>query len=147
MNPERIVFGRVTINGDKTSLGRAKFVTLLQRLAQTFHSKEYRGGKLQLIVEISDDPLPVATIMSREDQLTHELQTHMVTDPDEEAFPGVTISRMLQVIETTTYEQYNHICEPSHRVGLDRQTIQSIRDKYAEEFPDCVAHFPLWRDS
>lgn len=147
MNPSRNLYARMTLNGERKSLGCAPMNEIVTRLTSQYLKHKYDGNKLQLIVEISYDELPAESIMSREQQLESELASHMITDPAEELFPGVTVARMQQVIETELFEQYKHICEPSNRIGLDQSIIDDIRSRYRDEYPDCVAHFPLWRDS
>lgn len=147
MNLERDVYGRLTINGERQTLGRASVKLITQRFMEQYKLATYRGEKLQLIIEISDDPFTSASLMSREQQLEAEMQSLINTNQDDEAFPGVTLARVSEVMATREYSDYEHICEPSNRIGVEPSQITSIRQAYTDLFPDCVQHFPLWRDS
>lgn len=145
MNPDRKVFGRMTLNGTKIDLGRANFSIVMQRLMEQYRNKRYEGEKLQIIVEIADDPLPATSIMSRDEQIAHEFANLPMAAPDEEAFPGVTMQRVAEVMSDPLYDQWNELCKPDNRIGIPQSHIDSIRDQYRTQFPDCFDHFPVWK--
>ena len=149
MNPNRAIYGRLTINDEKKSLGRAPGINeMLQRIQQQYLKSEYRGENLRLIVELSFEEIPqFESIMSRQQQLEAEAQSMMITDQSEEVFPGITLARVNEVYFSPEYKAYEHVCAPENRIGLDESEIARIRQSYAERFPDCIDKFPLWRDS
>lgn len=145
MNPNRIVHARLSLANDKIDLGRASFQEIIKRLIDQYANRRYQGDKLRLVLEISDDPLSLEPLLSREAQLEAEMLSLAVPD-SEEAFPGVTFARVHEVMASPIYEQYNHLCEPANRIGVPDSMIQSIKDQYSANFPDCIEHFPLWRN-
>lgn len=144
MNPERIVYGRLTINDDRIDLGRASVRVMMQRFIEQYAKKRYDGEKLRLTIELADDKL-TTTILSREAQLEQEAQ-QLYVSPDEEVFPGVTAARAMEVMDTPEYIAYAHICEPANRIGVPDDTIEQVREAYKSRFSDCFDHFPLWRN-
>lgn len=144
MNMDRPYFGRVTVNDSKIKLGKTELIEVLKRLVvQLSEHKSPSTSRIQIIVELSTDPLPESSIMSREQTLALEMQS-LIVDDSEEVFPGVTAARVAEVMVTPEYEAYRLICEPDKRIGVPDHDIALIRSTYFSMFPDCIMYFPLW---
>lgn len=148
MNPDRAVWGRLTINGEQINLGRATFTNLLKRLAEQYAKKKYVGDKLVMTMEVSDEEISFDSLLTREQQIEQEFKSNLRTvddiPDDEECLPGVTTKRSIEAIQHPLYESMFAICHPSTRVGVDQSTIDSIKSQWAEAFPDIHDKFPVW---
>lgn len=149
MNPERKVFGRMTVGKERITLGRAAFSDMLLRVSREYLKSQYRG-EAPIVIELSQNELPEAFSIDKPPSVEEELFGRMVDQSeiqDEEAFPGVSVGRVIEVHESKEYERYALICDPAKRVGMDSQEVERIIQEYTDKFPDCVAHFPKWLDS
>lgn len=151
MNPNRELYGRITLNGEKKSLGRAPSLNeLLRRVAVEYTNHKYQGEKLVGIIELSYEKLPAeATIMSREDQLAHELMTH--TKSYEEAKNdvmenGLTWARMCEIMEHPEWDYYVRLCQPANRIGIADSEIERIRGVMQAAFDDDYKLVRNWID-
>ncbi len=144
MNPARETFGRLTIGTHKHTLGKAPgFAETLVRAAQVLKAERVTDTTV-VVIELSFSRLPEASSLDRESQLLNELNSHVLTDPDEEIYPGVTLGRIQEVMLSESFIAYNELCQPDKRVGVEQSTIDLTRAKYEQAFPDCWPHFPLW---
>lgn len=149
MNPNRAIYGRLTINGEKKSLGKAPGINeILQRIQQQFIKHEYRGNDLKLLVELSFDELPkFESLMTREQQLEAEFAQMSQVDPDaiflEET--GLTHKQLSIICADPLFIQYQEICDPAKRMGLDESFIARIRDEANAKFEPHLHHLAKWR--
>ena len=147
MNPTRKMFGRITINGKRESLGASPYPILIQRAIQLMDRSRVDGKEIFVTFEISSIPLPEASIFSRESQIEQSLASLMITDADEESpFPGITIGRVAEVMSSPEYQGYALVCEPDKRIGVPDSHIELLRTQYQLFAPDCFEHFPKWVD-
>jgi len=144
MNLDRIVHGRLTINDEKISLGRASFATMLLRIGEQYDKKKYDGNQLRVIIEIGDKPMS-ETLMSRDEQIAQEFASLPIADAGEEIFPGVTVAEAMAAMDTEVYQNYEHICEPANRMGMPDSHIQTIKSAFELNYPKLVGHSPIWR--
>ena len=144
MNFNRPVYGKITIGSHKIDLGRAPtMMEMMKRLLEQAKSAKITEDQI-MIIEFAYQILPKNLTLSREALLEQELQSMMLTDLTEEVYPGVTLARVHEVMETEIFTQYYEICQPDKRIGIDDSSINKIKQTYELEFPDCVDHFPLW---
>jgi hypothetical protein len=147
MSPDTPMFGRVTINGNRISLGRAGTTTLLIRLAQQL--RKVRPSDDSVIqVELSRNNLPDSTTFDKLAREEQQFAERVITDRDAlSPWPGVTVGTVALAMESPEYIAYNEICDPQKRIGMSDLKIQRIIDAYATLFPDCISHFPKWIES
>ena len=147
MNLDRAYHGRVTLVGKKIKLGHARLPILIQRFAEEFKAARFTGAKITGVFEFSSDPLPDAGLLDRETQLMHEMGA-LFADDLEEVFPGVTASRVADVMQSDQFNNYAQLAGyPEKRIGVDSQFIEDMRIRYEIAYPDCAPHFPRWVDS
>lgn len=148
MNPQRALFGRVTINGKRTDLGRAILSAMFIRAAQVFTSTPSKTPDINIIIELSTSKLPDSSILNKEAIIEQSLVAQIVTDPTQESpFEGITIGRVQEAMASPEYEAWAHYCLPDNRVGVDPLVISVARGQYDIRFPDCASHFPKWIES
>ena len=147
MNTDRPIYGRLTVAGNKHSLGHAPNLFEAFRRAAVSLSNLRVTDAHTILIELSFSKLADSTILDRETQLLHEMKDHMLTDPNIEIYPGVPLSRMHEAMMSPEYDAYNAVCQPDKRIGLDPETILQIKKSYEAAWPDCYRHFPLWVDS
>ena len=128
MNPNRPLYARITLNNSKKSLGKAPTLNeFLRRAAVEYTTHKYNGEKFIGLIEFSYEPLPSDTIMSREQQLLHEFANIPLTPDDEEIYPGITMGRAMEIMNSEIGIRYNEIRNPDKRVGLDNEIIKEVR--------------------
>lgn len=144
MDPQRILYGRVTHGDSQVDLGRATFETMLKRLAIT--SRSIPGQAKRIIVELSADPITDLSHASRSVQIEAELESSILrtSEVHEEWRPGISFERMGEAIDSESYKAYARICEPNKRLGLTELRIEQIRLAYEHEWPDVSQHIPVW---
>ncbi len=148
MNPQRNLFGRITINGKRTDLGHTTLSTMFIRAAQVYNSTQSRSPDINIILELSGAKLPDSSIMNREAIIEQSVAAHIVTDPNEESpFEGITMGRVQEAMASPEYQTWAHYCLPDNRLGVTSGDIVSAEAAYIERFPDCSPHFPKWVDS
>lgn len=96
------------------------------------------------VIEFSFNKLPDTSALDRESQLMNELNSNLLTDPDEIIYPGVTLSRVWEVMQSPEFIAYSILCQPEKRIGVSQADIDLAIHAYRVTFPDCVEHFPLW---
>lgn len=148
MNPQRSLFGRVTINGKRTDLGFATLNAMFIRAAQVYAATQSRGSEINIIIELSAAKLPDSSILNREAIIEQSLVAQIITDPDEESpFEGITMGRVQEAMASPEYQAWAQLCQPDNRIGIDQDEIIRIADAYRSRFPDCAPHFPRWVES
>ena len=148
MNINRPLYGRITIGNDRKSLGFATFDELMTRAVHTFVTTKSRAS-INIVLEVSENQLPATTLMNDEQRIESEFTALLAqADLDEDtAWPGIKLSRVVEVSATPEYLAYQSIAtNPSRRIGVDQSTIDSIKSAYFELAPDCAPHFPSWID-
>ena len=146
MNPNREIYGRMTINGERKSLGAApNFMELTRRLA-TQYNKWPSNGKCTGILEFSYEPLPEETIVDKETQLAHEMQALMVTDPNEMLDIGITAGRLDEITDDADFHLYSRMCVAANRVGVPDSEISRIRQACADKFGEDHTKIRFWQD-
>lgn len=145
MDLDKHLFGRLTIGSERIGLGNANVPILMQRIISQLQRAK-PGKTIRIVIELSNERLPEASIMNREQALTNEM-SQLMADQSEEAFPGVTVERVQEVMSTQCYQEYARICEPHARIGLDADYIAERKDAYQRLYPDCAPHFPRWVES
>jgi hypothetical protein len=144
MSPDTPLFGRVTINGNRVSLGRAGTTTLLIRLAQQLRKIRPTDDTV-IQVELSRNNLPDSTTFDKLAREEQQFAERVITDKDAPSpWPGVSVGTVALAMESLEYIAYNEICDPEKRMGMSDSEIQRITDAYATLFPDCISHFPKW---
>jgi len=146
MNPSRQLYGRITLNGDVKSLGFATFQDLVLRAAHAYSQHKSRA-EINIVIEVSEKQLSTS-ILSAEARLEQEFnQIFALPNSDEESqWPGITIGRVAACVSSATYRAYADLAtEPDNRIGVSQFEIDQICAAYAEEFPDCAPHFPVWK--
>ena len=147
MNPERKLFGRVNFGPNQVDLGRATIDKLAVRLIEQYRKSKYQGEPLSILVEIHSNPLPPTTIMSREQQLLHEFANIPLTPDDEEIYPGITMGRAMEIMNSDIGQQYNEIRNPDKRVGLGNDYVTQIRRCFDEQFGEDGQTVLPWIES
>lgn len=148
MNPQRSLFGRVTINGKRTDLGFATLNTMFIRAAQVYASTQSRASEINIVIELSAAKLPDSSILNREAIIEQSVAAQIVTDPNEESpFEGITIGRVQEAMASPEYALWYQYCQPDNRIGVDDDSIHSAQHSYEARFPDCAPHFPRWIES
>lgn len=148
MNPQRTLFGRISINGKRTDLGHATLSTLFIRAAQVYNSTQSRSPEINLTIEVSHAKLPESSIMNREAMLEQSVAAQIITNPnDESPFEGITIGRVQQAMASPEYATWYQYCQPDNRIGIPDADIINAEARYIEAFPDCAPHFPKWIES
>lgn len=148
MNPQRTLFGRISINGKRTDLGHATLSTLFIRAAQVYNSTQSRNPEINLTIEVSHAKLPESSILNREAMLEQSVAAQIITNPDDESpFEGITIGRVQEAMTSPEYAAWYQYCQPDNRIGVGPAEIHNSRIRYRLKFPDCAPHFPKWIDS
>lgn len=148
MNPQRTLFGRISINGKRTDLGHATLSTLFIRAAQVYNSTQSRSPEINLTIEVSHAKLPESSIMNREAIIEQSVAAQIITNPDDESpFEGITIGRVQEAMSSPEYAAWYQYCQPDNRMGVDPVLVNLARENYIIAFPDCAPHFPKWIDS
>lgn len=148
MNPQRSLYGRITINSKRTDLGFATLSAMFIRAAQVYQATQSKSSDLSVVLELSGVKLPDSSIMNREAMVEQSLAAQIVTDPTEESpFEGITMGRVQEVMMSPEYASYSEICLPDNRIGLLPEEVAACKSAYVEAFPDCAPHFPKWIDS
>jgi len=148
MNPQRQLYGRITINGNRTDLGFTTLNTMFIRAAQVYARTQSRSPDINIIMELSAAKLPDSSILNREAIIEQSLAAQIVTDPNEESpFEGISIGRVQEAMTSPEYILWYQYCQPDVRIGIDPQEIQLAKDAYMKAFPDCAPHFPKWIES
>lgn len=147
MNPNRTMYGRITINGKRTDLGRSEFTNMLIRATQIYQNTKATGGDYLMQIELATNPLLESTTFSHTQVLEQSLAAITITDDDSDSvFPGITIGRVKEVMATPEYERYAMLCDPAKRLGIEDDVIELVKGSYRGMFPDCAEHFPLWNE-
>jgi hypothetical protein len=148
MNPQRSLYGRITINSKRTDLGYAPLNQLFLRAAQTYAMTRSDSRDLLITLEVSAAKLPDSSILNREAMVEQQLASAIIQDPDEESpFEGITIGRVQEVMATPEYETWAHLCIPVNREGVPHSQVQMVKMIYEDKFPDCAPHFPRYIES
>ena len=148
MNPQRSLFGRVTINGKRTDLGFATLNIMFIRAAQVYASTQSRASEINIIIELSAAKLPDSSILNREAIVEQSLLAQIITDPNEESpFEGITMGRVQEAMASPEYAEWYQYCQPDNRIGVGPAEIHNSRIRYRLKFPDCEPHFPKWVES
>ena len=148
MNPQRSLFGRVTINGKRTDLGFATLNIMFIRAAQVYASTQSRASEINIIIELSAAKLPDSSILNREAIVEQSLVAQIITDPNEESpFEGITMGRVQEAMASPEYARWYQYCQPDNRIGVDNTAIAEASHAYKTRFPDCAPHFPRWIES
>lgn len=148
MNPQRSLFGRVTINGKRTDLGFATLNAMFIRAAQVYAATQSRGSEINIVIELSAAKLPDTSILNREAMVEQSLAAQIVVDPSEESpFEGITMGRVQEAMASPEYQQWAAYCDPANRIGIDQDQVTKVADAYRSRFPDCAPHFPRWIES
>lgn len=146
MNLKRPLFGRITIGTTRSTLGKAEVSTMFVRAVEQMRKSRNDDGVV--LIELSFAPLPDTTKLDRVTMLEQEFANNITSDPDAESpFPGITIGRVTEVMESAEYLAYEALCDPEHRAGVSQDHIDLVRQRYHDRFPDCFEHFPKWIDS
>lgn len=144
MSPDIAFFGRITIDGKRSTLGRSSYATILTRAAEQIRLARAKEESL-IQIEISRGKFLDSTTFDKSALMEQELAQNSLTDPnDESPFPGITVGRVAEVMESPEYQAYEAICDPHKRNGLAASYVNSIILEYHETFPDCHPHFPKW---
>lgn len=151
MNPNRTIYGRITINGDRKSLGKTMSLNpMLHRIAETYELTKYNGEDATILIELSYKEIPrFESLLSREQQLEQE-SLALIADPSDEVFEsgsGVTAARAAEAFMSPEAKEYAFLCEPQNRIGVPISHIEQIRETYKSTFPDVFPYFPVWRNS
>ncbi len=146
MSPDSKVYGRVTIGGNRVSIGHASVSVMLIRAGQEIQKAKHRA-EMVIQIELSPTRLLDATTFDKAAKIEHELSTHFITNPDEDSgFPGVTIRRLTEAMDSPEYKAYAEICDPEKRMSLNEEFIQDTIQAFEVRFPDCFQYFPKWVD-
>jgi hypothetical protein len=147
MSPDTPMFGRITINANRISLGRAGTTTLLIRVAQQLRKLRPTDDAV-VQIELSRNNLPDSSTFNKLAREEQQFAARVITDLDAPSpWPGVTVGTVARAMESPEYIAYNEICDPQKRMRLSDAEIQRIIDAYATLFPDCISHFPKWIES
>lgn len=146
MSPDTPLFGRLTVGGNRVSLGRAGTTVLLIRVAQQL--RKIRPADDTIIqIELSRNNLPDSSTFNRQAREEQLFAERVIVNPDEMSpFPGITIGRVAEVIASPEYEAFNEICDPEKRMTLSPAEIEQIRNDYLAIARECFQHFPKWID-
>lgn len=148
MNPQSYMFGRLTINDSQIDLGHATVPVLFQRVLEQL--TKHKGEATQIDISFGKTRVEsFAEIDTRKlVQREFESLTQKATPAGEtELFPGITVARAYEAESSPAGSAYKSICDPSKRVGVPTEVIDSIRDEYFEQFPDVAPHYPVWIQS
>lgn len=147
MSPDTPMFGRITVGGNRTTLGRGGSTVLLMRVAEQL--RKIRPNEDAVIqIELSRTPLPDATTFDKLARVEQSIATHIETDPDAASpWPGVTVGTVALAMASHEYVAYEEICDPHKRAGLTESEIERIVYAYSTMWPDCISHFPKWIES
>jgi len=146
MNPETPLFGRITVGSNRTSLGRAALSEMLIRAMTEIRKVRHRND-IVIQIELSPAKLPDATTFDKHAILERKVAEQTTTDlSGDSPFPGLTLQRVADCMDSPEYEAYAHICEPNNRINFNSYQIDQIRDSYESAYPDCAPHFPFWVD-
>lgn len=144
MNPDTPLFGRITINSKRISLGRAPVTSLMIRAVEQMRKVRHREDML-IQIELSPSRLMESSTFDRLSVMEQQLAERVITDGDTDSpFEGIKVGRVAEAMESPEYEAYAEICDPVKRQGLSDDQIRLIRDAYEAKFPDCACHFPFW---
>lgn len=146
MSPDTPMFGRITINANRISLGRCGTSMLLVRVAQQLR-KIRPSDDTVIQIELSRNNLPDSTTFDKLASAERQLGERIITNMDAASpFPYITVGRVAEVMATPEYEAYDAICVPEKRMTLSQSDIDRIIQAYVKVAPDCVSHFPKWID-
>lgn len=147
MSPDTPLFGRITLGTNRVSLGRGGTTLLFVRALEQIRKLRV-GDEAVIQIELSRAPLPDASTFDRAARMEQMLAERLINDPDAPSpWPGITVGTVTLAMSSPEYEAYNAIAsDPAKRIGLSQDEIQTIIDRYAAVFPDCISHFPKWID-
>lgn len=144
MSPDTPLFGRITLNGNRISLGRGGTTTLFVRALEQIRKLRV-GDDMVIQIEMSRGPLPDATTFDKLARAEQQLSERVITDTDAPSpFPGITVGRVAEVMMTPEYERMNEICDPEKRMTMTPQEINEIQWAYQKVAPDCWRFFPVF---
>jgi hypothetical protein len=146
MSPDTPLFGRLTLGNNRISLGRAGMTTLMIRATEQLRKIRVSDSTV-IQLEMSRDKLPDSTTFDRAALQEHQFVEQINNNPDAESpYPGITLGRVAEAMESLEYINYAMLCEPSRRLGFSNLTIDNWREAYESKFPDCAHYFPKWID-
>lgn len=146
MSPDLPLYGRITINAARTSLGRADVATMMIRAMEQVR-KTRKTDEVMIQIEMSLVKLPDSTTFDRAALIENQLAAATIVDDNAESpFPGITVGRVAECMASPEYEAFAAICEPANRIGLTQDDLDRIAAPYIEKYFDCSHHFPKWID-
>lgn len=146
MNPERLLYGRMNVKGEKINLGRAQLQDMLVRVTRQYIKFPAPRGEYSVILELSTEPLPAETIVDKETQLAHEMQALMVTDPNEMLDIGITAGRLDEITDDADFHLYSRMCVAANRVGVPDSEISRIKQACTDKFGEDHTKIRFWQD-
>lgn len=147
MNPNRKMFARLTINGVKYDLkSPPNFQELLRRFMIQYE-RAPGTGKCTGILEFSYDELPAdTTIMSREDQLAHEMQALMSDGEEIHEESGFTFAQIADMSDDSQVELYKRYSIAANRVGIPDSDIEAVKADVLARFGEGILRLIHWQD-
>lgn len=147
MNINRPLFGRITINNKTTSLGKGTIGDMITRIHEQYAKAPFIKDTNPFIIEMSFHKLPDGKmLMTREQQLEHEMQSLMNTDLDAKVIDDkYSIREAEEVMKDSLYEEYKVLCDPAKRIGVDNDYILRIKHEYETKYGDLGTTICRWR--
>lgn len=147
MDLQRLMYGKVVFGMEQVSLGRGTINALLIRAATEIKSMPINIKRLA--IEFNFDEITNDSELTRDINIEKELESGIipVDEIQEEWKPGISYARMAEALEAESYKRYARLCTPANRIGVEEDTISTLRTNYQMEFPDVFDYLPIWRDS
>lgn len=146
MNPNRKLYGRITIGGTRSSLGYAEFSELMMRATHVYIKAKW-SGNISVLLEVSQDQLPEQSIQSEEERLNNEFFSQMQPLDSESPYEGLTMGQIAEAMDSDEYKAYALVAShPEKRLGLTQRDLERLQLEYVQRFPLVAVHIPVWVD-
>lgn len=145
MNPQSLMFGRLTINDSQIDLGHATVPKLFQRVLEQLTKHKGEASQIEITFGKSKTESFADIDTKKLVQREFESLASKATPAEEtEIFLGITVAMAFEAESSPAGSAYKSICDPAKRVGVPVDVINSIRDEYFAKFPEIAPHYPVW---